>query len=328
MSSPHLFSLLAIASAVCCCSTYHPLHDPDLRKPIGDAHGGVKITFLGNSTLYVTDGRTSMLVDGFLSRPSGFKTLFGKIGPEPRVIEDELRHAGIVDVTAVLVGHAHHDHALDATVIADRYEATVIGSESFARIYEGSHDTARRSILKTVAASGDHYEIGEFTVTFVPSDHVGSHSPVQSIVEGSITRPLRMPAHYSRFKCGQVFVLHIAHRDGNMVVTTTAGAKEGQLEGMQADVIFLGVGMLSKEAPDKRNTYWAETVRATNPKVVIPVHWDNFARKLSRGLAPMNLVGNPKEIMAFVKSEACGRQVRVLDLRESVWLKGRAVYCP
>lgn len=137
-----------------------------------------------------------------------------------------------------------------------------------------------------------------------------------------------MPAHYSKFKCGDVFALHISHPEGNIAVTTSAGAKPGQLSGCRADVLFVGVGLLSKERPEQQKLYWRETVEATEPDLIVPVHWDNFARKLSKGLKPSALIENPRAVMDVVKREAAGRKVRVMDLRESLWIRKGRVYCP
>ena len=326
---------LLLALGFSACSTYHPLRDDALRHPIGHApasKSAVTVTFLGNTTLHIRDGETSLLVDGFLSRPGLLKTFLWQIGPDSKVIHEELDRAGIGKVDAVLVGHAHHDHALDATMIADCHGAHVVGSESFAQIYRGSHEPGSPGKLSVVPKDGDIYTFGRFTVTFAPSDHVSSLPGLKGIpqraVEGCIKTPLKMPAYFSEFKCGEVFALHIAHPEGEIVVTTTAGAKPGQLRGKHADVLFLGVGLLSKESPRKQETYWRETVGATHPDVIVPVHWDNFTRKLSSGLKPSALAEDPRAPMTLVKQNAGTREVRVLDRGETVTIHHGHVFIP
>jgi hypothetical protein len=44
--------------------------------------------------------------------------------------------------------------------------------------------------------------------------------------------------------------------------------------------------LLTKESPDKQNFYWRETVDATDPDAIVPVHWDNFTLKLPEDLKP------------------------------------------
>src|SRR6478735_9182132 len=133
---PSLAALLILTSSCC----YHPLRDPKIYPgPFASVGStGVKATYLGNTTILISDGITRLMVDGFLSRPGMLSTFFGKIAPNRGVIEDELELAGVSDVDAVLVGHAHHDHALDAPMVADITHATVVGSESYRFVHLGA----------------------------------------------------------------------------------------------------------------------------------------------------------------------------------------------
>lgn len=319
-------SLLIISLAS--CSSYQPLDQADLYPaPLTPKNNpGVKATFLGNTTILISDGKTNLLVDGFLSRPSALKTLFGFIAPEPKVISRELAFAGITKLDAVLVGHAHHDHALDAPEVSRQmHDAPVMGSKSYSFIHEGAGGKMDKDHLIIVPRDGNCRHFGDFTVTFLRSEHVSSHTFPQRVVEGEITKPLKTPARFSRFNCGEVYVIHIAHPDGTVVVTTTAGARAGQLKGMKADVVFLGVGLLAKETKDKQDSYWQETVGTVHPHTVIPVHWDAFTRKLSNGLKPTPcFADNVKGAMAIVQTKAKkqGCTVRLMNLRDSLLLKG------
>jgi L-ascorbate metabolism protein UlaG (beta-lactamase superfamily) len=297
-----------------------------------DRDSAVQVTFLGNTTLVIKDKQTTLLVDGFLSRPGPglLRCVIGTVGPSKEIIQDELAAAGVIHVNAVLVGHAHHDHALDATMIADLYDAEVVGSTSYAKIYEGSHDPRRDSKLVTIPTGGGSREIGDFVVDFVPSAHGARCSLVQKLIAGEITAPLHLPAHISRLKCGDVFALRIKHKQAEIVVTTTAGAEAGKLKGERpADVLFLSVGYLSEEKPKRQDFYWEHTVEATRPDVIVPVHWDDFTIKLSEGLKPATgLLGNTETAMNLVKRKTGQRDVRVLNLRESVWISDGKVYIP
>ena len=328
--------LLMAVTGLCACHTYDPLTaDPLLRKPIGqpvDRDSAVQVTFLGNTTLVIRDKQTTLLVDGFLSRPGPglLRCAIGTMGPSKEIIEKELAAAGVTRVNAVLVGHAHHDHALDATAIADLHNAEVVGSNSFAKIYEGSHDRSRNSKVTPIPPGGGSREFGGFVVDFIPSVHGARCSLIQKLIGGEITQPLHLPAHISRLKCGDVFALRITHKQGEIVVTTTAGAKAGKLQGRKpADVLFLSIGYLSKEKSKAQDFYWEQTVEATQPDVIVPVHWDDFTIKLSEGLKPATgLLGNTEAAMDVVKSRARQRDVRVLNLRESLWIADGKVYIP
>ena len=327
-----LLALLGLGA----CSTYDPLtEEPLLRKRIGEPvnpDSAVQVTFLGNTTLVIRDKQTTLLVDGFLSRPGPglLRCAIGTMGPSKEIIKKELAAAGVARVDAVLVGHAHHDHALDATAIADLYNAEAIGSNSFAKIYDGSHDRSLERKLTPIPPCGGSREFGGFAVHFIPSLHGARCSLIQRLLGGEITQPLHLPAHISRLKCGDVFALRITHKQGEIVVTTTAGARAGTLQGRKpADVLFLSIGYLSSEGSGAQDFYWKQTVEATQPDVIVPVHWDDFTIKLSEGLKPATgLLGNSEAAMNVVKSRAGQRDVRVLNLRESVWISDGKVYIP
>jgi L-ascorbate metabolism protein UlaG (beta-lactamase superfamily) len=47
---------------------------------------------------------------------------------------------------------------------------------------------------------------------------------------------------------------------------------------------------LGVQNPDFQNTYYAQTVSKVKPRLVIPVHWDNFLLPLSE---PIEILGPP-----------------------------------
>jgi len=53
---------------------------PEPTSQIPDS--SVYVQFAGISTLLVSDGETKFMTDGFFSRPSIFKILFGKVEPD------------------------------------------------------------------------------------------------------------------------------------------------------------------------------------------------------------------------------------------------------
>lgn len=68
--------------------------------------------FMGVSTIALSDGDTTILTDGFLSRPSLLRLLTSRIGPTRPQIMSALAKAEIQELCAVFVAHSRHDHAL------------------------------------------------------------------------------------------------------------------------------------------------------------------------------------------------------------------------
>ena len=101
------------------------------------AAGEIRVTFLGVSTLLIDDGETALMTDGFFSRPDKKSALLGSIVPDVAVIATSLERAGVQRLAAVIVGHSHYDHSMDAPEVAKRTGALVIGSESTANVARG-----------------------------------------------------------------------------------------------------------------------------------------------------------------------------------------------
>jgi L-ascorbate metabolism protein UlaG (beta-lactamase superfamily) len=79
----------------------------------------------------------------------------------------------------------------------------------------------------------------------------------------------------------------VRHARGQLLLHASAGFRRGALQGVRADVVYLGIGALARRRRAFREAYWDEVVRVTAARRVILVHWDNFFRPLSEPLRPM-----------------------------------------
>ncbi len=82
------------------------------------ATGRLTARFLGTATIVLDDGETSIMTDGFFSRPGKWQLLTGKIGPDAARIDHALSRANVSRLAAVLVAHSHYDHAMDSAAVA------------------------------------------------------------------------------------------------------------------------------------------------------------------------------------------------------------------
>ena len=69
-------------------ATYADRFDVPTAEP-----GGLSVTFLGVSTLLVTDGTSALMTDGFYSRPGLPRVALGRIAPDPARIDACLARA-------------------------------------------------------------------------------------------------------------------------------------------------------------------------------------------------------------------------------------------
>jgi L-ascorbate metabolism protein UlaG (beta-lactamase superfamily) len=239
---------------------------------------GLSAQFFGISTILVSDGTTSLMVDGYFSRPEWWKLLFYGIAPDEKRIDHALCRGHVRNLAAVLVAHSHYDHALDSATVAKRYgQALLVGSASTAKIARGQCFPKGRV---RIVDHGDKLKFGDFEVTFFESPH----SP-DPIAPGSIDEPLRTPATFLAYKDGLSYAYLLDHKTlGRVLIVPSANYRPGLFRGVEAHTVFLSIGTLGKQSEDFTRRYWKEVVGTVHPQLVVPIHWDHPGRPLTEPL--------------------------------------------
>jgi L-ascorbate metabolism protein UlaG (beta-lactamase superfamily) len=270
-----------------------------LLAPIDEKSVGLRVTFLGVSTLLFDDGETAILTDGFFSRPSKLRTLFTKLEPDRKLIAHHLERAEIEHLKAVVVLHSHIDHALDAPEVARQTSAKLIGSESTRNIGLG-YGLPEEDIR--IIQDGEVLPFGRFRIKLLSS----GHSPLTLLsrfhlhhvmLKGKIENPLKPPARWYEYKEGGSYSMFLEHDGKTVLVQGSAGFEKGALIGHHADVVFLSIATLGKLEQSYQEDYWREVVEAVKPGRIIPIHWDDFSLPLDKPLVPM-----PRPVDDFDKS--------------------------
>ena len=277
----------------------------------------VAVTFLGVTTLLISDGETSFMTDGFFSRPGAASTLFGRIAPDADAIARSLERAGVRELAAVIPVHSHYDHAMDSPEVAQRTGALLVGSESSANIARGVGFPEARI---RVATPGEPMRFGNFEITLIRSQHFP-----HGMAMGEITEPLVPPARALDYLDGGAFSVLVAHPAGTLLIQGSAGFEPGALAGRRADVVLLGIGALGTRDDAYREAYWNEIVAPVAPRCVIPIHWDDFTRPLDVPLVPPpRLIDDFDASMAFLarKMAAGAPALALLPVGQPVTLLG------
>ncbi|MFZ2173241.1 MAG: MBL fold metallo-hydrolase [Rhodococcus sp. (in: high G+C Gram-positive bacteria)] len=257
----------------------------------------MRATFLGVSTILMSDDETSVMTDGFFSRPTLLQSLLRPLRPDEAVIDRSLARAGAERLAAVLVAHSHYDHAMDAPLVAQRTGAELVGSGSTRRIAEGYSFPADR--FRTIELRKPMC-YGNFTVTALPA----VHSP-NAKFPGMIEHAITPPAWIREYAQGDCFSFHIAHPDGRVLVHASANFVPGALDGYRAETVYLGIGTLGKQSDEFRRAYWDAVVIRTRARRVIPIHWDNFWKPLDQPLTPLPRVADHfRRSMEFLTDRA------------------------
>jgi L-ascorbate metabolism protein UlaG (beta-lactamase superfamily) len=287
----------------------------DSEAPVDSA---VRVTFFGVSTLLIDDGETQILIDGFFSRYSMSRALFRDMQTDSAVIDELVVASGMNRVKGIFVTHTHYDHAFDIAYTARKTGATAYGSASTLNVARGGG--LGESQLKLFQPNVD-IAVGDFTVRVVPS----KHSPGNNLEDDAVTidAPLRQPASIKAYPEGGSFDFLLKHGGHSIYIKPSPNFVEGALDSLSADVLFLGLAIVSKQGPEWRDQFYDEIVGALSPALVIPIHWDNFFEPVSDELVMLpSMVGEPdKDFDFFIeKTKADNIDFKILQGTKSIVL--------
>jgi len=264
----------------------------------------LEFRWLGVAGFELSAPGMTLLVDPFLTRPPFYKLLFGRTRPDAALLRQHLPRAD-----AILVSHAHYDHLLDVAEIASYTGARVYGSANTSRLVEvcgvdpgqvvrvragealaltrdpspckGGADPHLRPF--SVQGRGESTSLpparGEmeggtrestFHITFLS----GEHTPVPVFRPGRLPARLRYPLRLRDFVMDEDFSFLI--QVGETRVLAWHHWRPGPAP--QAEVLVIGADI---RLPDL-----SELLDQVGPRLLIPTHWDNFLRRLSKPLKP------------------------------------------
>ncbi|WP_425860927.1 MBL fold metallo-hydrolase [Arthrobacter sp. TWP1-1] len=274
-----------------------------------DNSPGVRATFFGTSTVYLTDGTSHIMIDGFLTRPPLLRALLGRIAPNPRRIQELLARGGVSALDALFVAHSHYDHVMDSPEVIKQLGGTLYGSESSLNVGRGAKLGEDRM---SVIADGEEFSFGDFTVRVIE----GIHSPGNRY-PGAIDTPLVTPTKASNYRDGTCYSFHITHPTGTVLIHPSANFVPNKFTGLDVDVLYLGVGILGTQTEEFRDDYWHHVVTATSPSCIIPVHWDDFGRPLSRNLRALPPVIDKFSVMTNYVERRCAEEDVLLIVQKA-----------
>jgi L-ascorbate metabolism protein UlaG (beta-lactamase superfamily) len=182
----------------------------------------------------------------------------------------------VPEADAVLVGHCHFDHAVDVPHLARR-GATIYGSTSVSRLL-ALHDLGERSV---VVDASEVYEIGPFTVRFVPSRHSKLLLGLAVPSDGELTCDSLDALGSDAYRCGQVWGIHIEVGGTTLYHQGSADLDEHRYSLGPVDVLL---ACIAGRAYTPR--FVERTVRTFRPTTLVPHHFDDFFRPAD---APMGL---------------------------------------
>ncbi|HEY1813302.1 MAG TPA: MBL fold metallo-hydrolase [Kofleriaceae bacterium] len=225
----------------------------------GPARTPITLTYLGVAGWQIDSGPTTILVDPYFSRPA----LDKPISPDDAAIA---AHAP-AHADAIVVGHSHVDHLLDAPSVAKRTGAQLIGSASTARFARASGLPADHIIT---VKGGEDLEFGAYSIRAIPSLH--SELDHKHAFGGTIAADVKLPMTFEQFEEGGTFAYLIRIGGHEIVALDTANFIERELAGLRPDIAIIAPG-----ARGEIHDYTCRLLRALgDPPLVYATHFDDW----------------------------------------------------
>ena len=283
-------------------SPIQPFHDGLERRP-SSLQSSISLTYLGTAGFIFSGSNRTMVLDPYVTRPSLLQHGFSKLKSD-----DALVKRWIPNADDVLVGHAHHDHILDAPCLCHQTGARLIGSEDVIRVGRAA-GLSENQLLATQGKEDISCGVGNL-VRGIPSAH-GKVYFNRIPLQGNIPEHFKWPANYWQFRHGHVLNWYIELDGLKFMHVDSAEFFANEWQGIEVDVLCLcAIGRNS------RPNYIEEAISIVKPKIVMACHWDCFWIPMSSTqqytLPMVNLEGFIKEV------EACGVEPMVLPVGETV----------
>ncbi|HEX9295225.1 MAG TPA: MBL fold metallo-hydrolase [Polyangiaceae bacterium] len=231
----------------------------------------VRLRWLGTAGYVIETGRTTILIDPYLTRAPVAKLATSRLAPDESAVRARLPSR----VDAILCGHSHFDHLLDAPLIASITGAKLVGSATTCAFGRG-HGLSPAQLVE-VGERGLELTVGDAVIHFVPSLHAKllfGRVPFPGVV----TSAPRVPSHTWQYRMGGAFGIYV--RAGGVTIYHNGSADliDAELRD-RADLLLVGIA-------GRRATpsYLERLTRRLRPSVIVPAHHDAFFAPLDAGL--------------------------------------------
>jgi L-ascorbate metabolism protein UlaG (beta-lactamase superfamily) len=270
-------------------------HDADAMRELAgkplELARGLELEWLGVAGYRLSYAGQTLYIDPYLSRvPLSSVIRRTPALADPALHERYLRPPG--RLAGVLVGHTHFDHAIDVPEIARRHGCNAYGSSSLVNLMR-LHGLGERAVE---VQPNQRYELGPFTVTFIPSLHSKLLLGFAVPFDGELTCEHLDALSPSAYKCGQVWGIHIEVAGTTFYHQGSANLIDAVLPHGGVDVFLAGIAGRSFT-----RDYWARILPHLQPRTIVASHFDDFFRPLDVPLGfstNVNLAAVPDEVAA------------------------------
>ncbi len=203
-----------------------------------------------------------LAIDPFFTRPPLHSLWLGRVQPNRALIAQKMQ-----DCDDILVSHAHYDHLMDVPEIIHNTGAATYGSENTRRLL--ALLGAPQSQIHRIAI-GDELTCGPFYIQVLPAEHLR----IPGFRPGPLRDHVHPPLRLRDYRIDHCFCFAIQAQGIRFLVWTSERVEPSS----PADVLFLGL--------TRQKAYTQALLERVRPRVVIPIHWDDQFRPLSKPIRP------------------------------------------
>jgi L-ascorbate metabolism protein UlaG (beta-lactamase superfamily) len=267
---------------------------------------GVRVRWLGTAGFAIEHDGHVILLDPYVTRASLARCVFGRLSPDLAAIE---RYTPRAD--AIVLGHTHFDHALDAPTIARRTGAKVFGSRSAAALCLAEGVDPGRVETIDPARGAVEREVGPFTLRFVPS----AHSPLllgRVPFAGDIADCTDVPMRAERYRCGAVFGVEIRVAGRTLYHMGSAELVDASVDVRNVDLLLMCVAgwTTTRKLPER-------AASRLSPGAVLLSHWDDFLRPVGAPARALPALQLPRLVERLTRA-AAGAKVGTVPIMGEV----------
>jgi L-ascorbate metabolism protein UlaG (beta-lactamase superfamily) len=222
------------------------------------------ITFrwFGAAGMALTAAGHTLAIDPFFTRPALWRLWLGRVISDERLSLDKLPQAD-----AILVSHSHYDHIMDVPAIARRSRAQVFASHNGCELLAACGVPTDQIHRIT---PGEAFDVGPFQVQALSARHMW----IPTFNPGRLPMGLHLPLRIHDYVMDDYYNFLIQLGGLRLLVWNDARSSPA----VPADVLFV--------MPIESSRYYQVLLPAVRPRLIIPIHWDDFFRPLSKPLRP------------------------------------------
>ena len=257
----------------------------------------IELRYLGSGGFLLRHRDDALLTAPFYSNPGVLRVGLGlTIAPDEERIASLLPSAqDLRGVRAILVGHAHYDHAMDLPyIVAERTpDARVYGSQTLSHVLAPALPETRRIVLNDRAASADHtgqwipIADSSFHILALESEHGPHLGKWLKLFKGRFEEDLdALPRSACGWKEGQTFayLIDVRRPDGSVAFRIHyQDASSNPPLGFPPDLVApldapVDVAILSVSGFAGVDEYPQGILERLRPRHAVLGHWEDFFR--------------------------------------------------